>query len=427
MLEVQGIPFTELAAEFGTPLYVYDGAVIAAQYTGLRDTLHPALEILFSLKANPNLSVCALLRSLGAGAEVSSLAELVTALRAGVPAGSIVFAGPSKSPDELSAALDAGIAAIAVESFGELAAIDALAAARGTRADVVLRVNPGFAVKGSRLTMGGRPRQFGIDEAQVRDRAAEALRYRAVRIAGVHIYLGTRILDEELVAHNTGRILDLAQHLGLPLDLVDVGGGLGVAYFDGERDLDANRLTDLLNPVVARFHDAHPCTRLVMELGRYLTAPSGTYVTAVRYVKESMGERFAVVDGGTHHHMAATGLGSFAQRNFPMALLNRAGEDTEPWQVAGALCTPNDVLGRKVALPRLRPGDLIGVRRSGAYGPTASPVRFLGHGGPAEVLVLDGRAHLVRRRDDVADLLRNQLLVEPTVTTQVPRQPRVSS
>ncbi|MFF8927096.1 type III PLP-dependent enzyme [Streptomyces longwoodensis] len=412
---VQGIAFSELADRFGTPLYVYDGDEIAARLRGLLDRLHPGVEVFYSLKANPNISVCALLHSLGARAEVSSLTELITAQRAGVPAEHLMFLGPGKSRAEVTACVKDDVLLIC-ESFGELALIDEVAAGLGTTARVVLRVNPAFAVKGSGLTMGGKPRQFGIDEEALLADPELAGRHPAVRLSGFQVYMGTRILTEEVVAENTTRILDLAERLsarlGVPLDLVDVGGGLGVAYFAGERDLDPERTVELLNPHFEDFAARHPGTRLVMELGRYLVGHSGTYAVRVRYVKESRGEQFAVADGGTNHHMAAVGIGSFVKRNFPMRLLNRAGSDElRKWNVTGPLCTPNDTLGKAVELPAdLEPGDLVGVDRSGAYGPTASPVHFLSHGYPAEVLVHRGRARLIRSRDDAEEMLARQIL-----------------
>ncbi|MFC7545961.1 type III PLP-dependent enzyme [Plantactinospora sp. GCM10030261] len=405
------IDYAALADEFGTPLFVYEADTLAAQYAGLRDRLHPAVDIFYSLKANPNVAICGLLHSLGAGAEVSSLLELRTARQAGVPARDIVFPGPGKSREELAACLDEEIYAIICESFEELEIVDELARERGVRARVAVRVNPAFAVKGSGLTMGGKPRQFGIDEEQLF--GLPGLRFEHLRVVGTHVYLGTRILDETVIAENTRRILDLAERLAarldFPLEFVDVGGGLGVSYFDGERDLSVDRLTDLVNPVFAAFHDRHPGTRLVTELGRYLVAPAGTYLVRVRYVKTSVGERFAITDGGTHHHMAAVGIGSFVKRDFPLRVFGRpTSGPTTRWTVTGPLCTPNDTLARGVELPVLRRGDLLGVLRSGAYGPTASPTLFLGHGYPAEVLVSGGVGHLVRRRDRVADLLRQQ-------------------
>lgn len=417
MSDIQGVPVTELAERFGTPLYIYDGDVITDQFTGLRSRLHPAVEIFFSLKSNPNISVCALLHSLGARAEVSSMTELLTVRKVGVPAEQIMFLGPGKSLNEITACLKEGVTLIC-ESFGELAAIDAAAKEMAVPAKVVLRVNPSFAVKGSGLTMGGKPRQFGIDEAALLERADLPAAFPSVQFIGFQAYMGTRILTEDVVVENSQRILALAETLsaatGVPLGLVDVGGGLGVAYFAGERDLDVEDLTTKLNPVFADFHERHPQTRLVMELGRYLVGHSGTYATQVRYVKESMGERFAVADGGTNHHMAAVGIGSFVKRNFPMSVISR-DSTAEPvkWNVTGPLCTPNDTLGKAVELPAdLAPGDIVGVARSGAYGPTASPVHFLSHGYPAEVMVHQGKALLVRSRDDAQTALAPQILHE---------------
>ncbi|MGW5746891.1 diaminopimelate decarboxylase [Amycolatopsis sp. NPDC003861] len=415
--EISGVGIGELAERYGTPLFVYDGDELGGRLLGLRERLHPRLEIFYSLKSNPNISVCALLHAHGARAEVSSMAELITARRAGVAGEDIIFLGPGKSASELAACLDEGVYTVVCESFGELRLLDDLARERGIEARVALRVNPSFAVKGSGLTMGGKPRQFGIDEEQLLAATDLAGRHPHLRLMGVQVYMGTRILDEEPIVENTRRIFELAERvsrqLGFPLEMVDVGGGLGVAYFDGETDLDRDRLASMLNPVIDEFAQRHPATRLVMELGRYLAATAGTYVVRVRYTKTSLGQNFAVADGGTNHHMAAVGIGSYVKRDFPIRLLNRVDEPaTETWQITGPLCTPNDVLAKKAALPPVRAGDLIGVTRSGAYGPTASPVLFLSHGYPAEVIVHNGQHYLVSERDEPADLLRRQHLHE---------------
>jgi diaminopimelate decarboxylase len=411
---VQGNSMAELAERFGTPLYVYDGDVLRHVYQRLRERLHPRVDIFYSAKANPNISICAALHGLGAGLEVSSLAELITARRAGVPGREIIFLGPGKSAEELRACCEHGIQAIACESLDELAALDALRPAPDTR--VLLRVNPAFASEGARLAMGGKPRQFGIDQEILLQSGAVIKALKHVRVSGVHAYLGTRILDATAVVRNTRGVLamaeELAAELGFPLDVVDIGGGFGVAYFDSEKDLDLDVLADGVNREVELFLSRHPGTRVITELGRYLVAWAGTYVVGARYVKESRGEQFIVADGGTNHHMAAVGIGSFVKRNFPIRALTRLGAPADRiYTVTGPLCTPNDVLAKRVPLPEIRPGDLLGVERSGAYGPSASPVLFLSHGHPAEVLVSDGVAHLVRSRDTVDDLLRRQHLV----------------
>jgi len=416
-MSVQGIEYEELAERFGTPLYVYDGDVLSEAIAGLRRALHPKLEFFYSLKANPNISVFDVLRAGGARAEVSSLVELRTVLAAGTEPENIIFLGPGKSERELVACLEAGIYAIVCESFAELDQIEQLAAERDVRQRVLLRVNPEVAIGGSRLTMGGKPRQFGIDEAQVLSAGNLPKKYSHADVAGVQVYLGTRILDAEVVGKNTRYILDLADRVadstGIRLDTVDIGGGLGVAYFEGEEDIDPGEVAAQINPQLEAFAASHPDTRLIMESGRYLAGRCGTYVIGVRYVKESMGERFAVADGGTHHHMAAVGIGSFVKRNFPAALLSRRADqagEPESWNVTGPLCTPNDSILKHAQLPPLQPGDLLGILCSGAYGPSASPGLFLSHGFPAEVLVVDGTAHLVRRRDEPEDLMSPQIL-----------------
>ncbi|MBG0852324.1 type III PLP-dependent enzyme [Streptomyces spinoverrucosus] len=410
---------TALAEEFGTPLFVYDTDVLRDTYRRLRELLPETVDVFYSLKANPNISVCAFLGAQGAGAEVSSYAELVTALRAGVAPRDIIFLGPGKDPHELAACVDAGIHAVVCESLEELRRLDALVARRGTSepCPVLLRVNPSFGTQGSGLAMGGKPRQFGIDEDAVRGAKETLARLSHLRVLGVHAYMGTRFLHHGDVVHNTAEILslaeDLAGHLGVPLETVDFGGGLGVAYFDNEEDLDLDALGAGIRDTVGAFSARHPKCRLIMELGRFLTATAGTYVVRARYVKQSMGEWFVVADGGTNHHMAAVGIGSFVRRNFPVAHLDRPAEPTvRPYTLTGPLCTPNDVIAKRVALPEVRPGDLLGVARSGAYGPTASPGLFLSHGFPAEVMVHRGRARLVRERDTTEDLLAKQRLVD---------------
>ena len=411
---VQGLPISALAAEFGTPFFLYDGQVLRATYTELRGHLHPAVDVFYSLKANPNVSVCAALHSLGAGAEVSSLVELETAIRSGVDPADIIFLGPGKTAHDLRGCLKYGIGAVVCESLCEVQALDALAV--GVPVNVMLRVNPAFQTKGSGLAMGGKPRQFGIDEDQIPAAWASIAALRSVRVVGFHAYMGTRFLQAADVVHNTRGILAMAAELsrrtGIPLQTVDVGGGLGVPYFDNEKPLDLAALTTGVNQAVMEFRRQHPDCRIIMELGRFLVAPCGTYVTRALYVKSSYGHRFVVSDGGTNHHMAAVGIGSFVKRNFPIVSLTRYSEpETGTFTITGPLCTPNDVVGKQVPLPEVVPGDLLGVERSGAYGATASPGLFLSHGYPAEVLVDGGIAHLVRRRDTPADLLDKQLLI----------------
>ena len=432
--EFEPATYLDLAARYGTPLFVYDGDALAAGLDELRSALPPRLEVFYSLKANPNISVVSLLAELGARAEVCSLVELRTAIAAGVAPGDIIFLGPGKSLAELRACVTAGIYAVVVESFGELTELADICAVQGRRQRVLLRVNPTTSAPGGALTMGGKPRQFGIDEAQLLASGPLPNSYPDLDICGVHVYVGTRIRDAELVVENTRRNLELAERVaaatGIRLDAVDVGGGLGVAYFADETDPELGQLAAGLAGVVADFASRHSGTRLLFEAGRYLTARAGQYLIGVRYVKESGDRQFAVTDGGSHQHSAAAGVGSYLRRNFPVRLISRTSDDTSrPCTVTGPLCTPNDTVLKDVALPPLRPGDVLAIGRSGAYAATASPGLFLSHGYAAEVLLRDGRDYLVRDRDQPVDLIRKQHFYHfggrPMERTQLIEQVRI--
>lgn len=412
------LDFAAIADTFGTPVFVYDGDELLRTAASVREVLSDRIAVFFSLKANPNVSVVATLRVAGTRAEVSSLTELHTALRAGHTPEDIMFLGPGKTAAEIDECVALGIFAIVCESVGELDRIELAAQRTGRIQRVVPRVNPSFELKGSGLTMGGKPRQFGIDEEVLLAGPPLQPRYPGVALVGIHAYMGTRILKESAIVENTERILDLARriasHQRIPLEFVSVGGGWGVPYFEDEAELDLQVVAAGINAAVASHEATHPQTQVAVELGRYLTATSGSYLTRILYTKESRGERFAVADGGTNHHMAAGGVGSFARRNFPITLVGSTGNDaTSAWNIAGPLCTPSDLIAKKVALPELRAGDLIAVLRSGAYGPSASPGLFLSHGFPAEVLVLGGDPRLVRRADTPSVLLAPQILLDP--------------
>lgn len=402
-----------MAQQYGTPLFVYDSLALTGALRELQGALQPGTKVIHSLRANPNISVVGLLAGHGAAAEVSSLVELRTAVLADVDPGEIIFLGPGKSRDELHACVSSGIYAVVAESHEELAELDRIASAQAVRQRVLLRVGPPSIGRNDGQAYGVTLGQFGMDEAQLADALPLADRYPALDFAGVHACLATHVLDPEMAVDNTARSLELAErvaattHIGL--DAVHVGGGLDAARFDGDPDPDLALLADGMERVVGAFRTRHPHTRLLFEAGQYLTTRAGVYVVRVRHVKESLGQRFAVVDGGTHQHVADGPTAASAPRTFPVRLLNRTGTgSTGSWQLTCPLCTPSDTVLKRAALPPLRPGDLVGFERCGAFGPTAAPGLFLRHGFPAEVLVHQGEAYLIRDRDEPSDLLRKQ-------------------
>jgi diaminopimelate decarboxylase len=418
-LQIAGIPATELVQEFGEPLYVYDAGVAEAQFGKLRAAMPGTVDIMYSMKANPNAALVGFLGARVDGIEVSSLGELHVAEQAGISPQRIIFVGPSKSDRELTVAVRKQIRCIVAESEQELEIIEQIGSELGLGIDVALRVNPAFDSAGSKLKMGGAPRQFGVDEEQSERILRKARAFRYASVAGIHVYLGTRILDYSVVLKNTREVLLLARRLqdalGAQFRLVDFGGGIGVPYFAGEAAFNIEALRQELAGVIEDANRAFPMARFILESGRYLVADCGVYITRVRYVKHSRGQRFVLVGGGMNHHMATTSIGTLVKNNFPIEALTKmdmakAGSAT----VCGPLCTPSDVLAKSVELPEVQRGDLLGILRSGAYGVTASPVDFLSHEHPAEVLAYQGRAHLVRRKSSMESILDDQVIADLT-------------
>jgi diaminopimelate decarboxylase len=407
VLCVGGMPVPELAEAHGTPLYIYDAGLLRRRLQLLRRHLPSRVEVFFSVKANPNPEVIRVFVEEGAGTEVASAAEYLRARAAGCASERILFAGPGKGADELEEVVRQGIGEVHVESLEELAVLDALGRRAGTPVPVAVRVNPSVAIAGGAMRMGGLPAAFGFDEEGLEEvvRAVEAS--PGVRLQGLHQYAGTQILDAEVLAAQWKHAVELAGRLaalvGRPLSRVDLGGGLGIPYFPHESPLALATVQALMEPVFAAL-DTHPLlarTRFVVEPGRFLAGPAGLYLCRVRSVKQSRGTTFLVLDGGLHHHLAASGnLGQAIKRDYPLLNASRMSEAPapQPVTVVGPLCTPLDTLGRQARLPQTRPGDLVAVLQSGAYGLTTSPVGFLSHPMPAEVLVDEGRARRIRER-----------------------------
>jgi diaminopimelate decarboxylase len=411
-LRLDGVPVTTLAALYGTPLFIYDSHVLDQKWTLLRQTFPPEFYISYSVKANPNCAILQHFLAKGCGLEIASGGEFHQALKAGCPPQRMLFAGPGKTDAELELVLIHAIGEIHVESLREIERIEATSRRLGVRARVAVRINPSGEVQGGAMRMGGKPAPFGIDEESLdmvleRIWAAPTLDFR-----GLHLFTGTQILDATILLGQYRKGLEIAQRvanrLQQPLQTLDFGGGLGIPYFANEHDLDLEALRQGLTTLMAEIQGQMLLTgtQLIVEPGRYLVGEAGVYVTRINDIKISRGKKFLIVDGGMHHHLAASGnLGQVIKRNFPVALLTKLDQNpTEVVDVVGPLCTPLDVLARDLSLPRAEVGELIGVFQSGAYARTASPLGFLSHPTPAEVLVENGHARLIRRRGTYDDL-----------------------
>ena len=386
VLTIAGEPAEGWTARAGdTPLFVYDTAIVATRVARFRAAM-PAMDLHYAIKANPHRALLAGIAPLVDGLDVASAGELARAL-AVKPAAAISFAGPGKRDDELAAAIRAG-ATLNTESEGEVARALAMAERLGIVPRLAVRVNPDAELRGSGMRMGGRPSPFGVDAeragAVIRSIVAAGADWR-----GLHIYAGSQVLDAAALIEAQAATLALARRLadeaGAMPPLVNLGGGFGVPYFSGDRPLDV----EAVGSALAEALDGWPGdTRFAIELGRWLVAEAGVYLTRIVDRKESRGETFLVTDGGLHHQLAATGnLGTVVRRNYPLALASAMGAGpSETVSVVGPLCTPLDRLGDRVALPRAEVGDLIAVFLAGAYGASASPADFLGHSRAAELV-----------------------------------------
>ena len=405
------VPVSAIAAKYGTPLFVYDRHILDRKWTLLRDALPPEFAISYSVKANPNRTILRYFIGRGCGLEIASGGELHQALNAGCPPDSIVFAGPGKTEAELELALAQGISEIHVESMLEIERISDISRRLGVRGRIALRINPGEESQGGALRMGGKPAPFGIDEDQLDVALDRVLSKPFIEFRGIHLFVGTQILNHSILIdqyrHGMGLAKRVAGRLGCPLQTVDFGGGFGIPYFDHEQELDMPAFGEGLADLMAKVKDdpLFTDTQFLVEPGRYLVGEAGIYVVRINDIKVSRGKKFLIADGGMHHHLAASGnLGQTIKRNYPVGVLNRLNTASEEKvDVVGPLCTPLDVLGREVVLPKAEVGDLIGIFQSGAYARSASPLGFLSHPTPPEVWVEEGRHYLIRRRGKYDD------------------------
>jgi diaminopimelate decarboxylase len=406
-----------LAARFGTPAYVYDLARIRAAHTDLRAALPEPSSLYYSLKANPHPRLIEELAGAGCLAEASSPGEVDAALAAGLAPGDVLLTGPGKSEAVVRHALRRGVTRYSVDSPVDLRRVGALAAEHGVAARCLLRVNADEPVPGMGLAMTGTASQFGADASWVLREPYLFRGHAGARVVGLHLFMGTNLLDEDtlLAQFEVGTALaaTLGPRLGA-LQEVDLGGGFGTPFARaGRRPVFrtlAARLSRLLDDRLPGWRRGEP--RISFESGRYLTGSSGTLLAQVVDVKRSKGELFVILDTGVHHLGGMSGL-----RRLPPASVQLEPVETRPgepveWTAVGPLCTPLDALNRNLSLPEPLVGDLVTVPNVGAYGLTASLIDFLGHLPPVEVFHDGGRVVAASRRQS-AHLPQPELLPRP--------------
>lgn len=389
-LLIAGRPAADLVDKAGgTPLFVYDSAMIADRVEWFRRAMPRAAALHYAVKANPYAPLLQLIAKLVDGFDVASAGELQRL--SGIDPTTISFAGPGKRDAELEAALGCGVT-INLESEGEAQRALAIADRLGVRARLAVRVNPPFGLKGAGMRMGGSAAPFGIDDERVAPLVRRLLDAGA-EWRGLHIFAGSQALGHEALIETQRRSVELAARIAIQAGAappqVNLGGGFGIPYFHGDQPLDVEAVGKALGETLAARPDELADTQFALELGRWLVGEAGVYLTRIIDRKESRGQTFLITDGGLHHMLAASGnFGQLLRRNYPLAIADRFGaKPEEVASVTGCLCTPLDLLGDQLALPRAAVGDLVAIFCAGAYGLTASPQAFLSQPTAIQMLV----------------------------------------
>jgi diaminopimelate decarboxylase len=425
VLHCDEVPVPELARRYGTPLYVYSQKTLLHHLDQLHRAFAPAEPLIcYSLKTNPNLSICRLMRQAGAGFDVTSGGELYRALAAGAKGGQIVFAGVGKTDEELRYGLESKVLLFNVESEGELLALAEAAGAFGGTAEVALRVNPDLPPKTHVKTdTSVKGTKFGLDIESILEVSGRFVNHARVHITGLHMHLGSPILSAQPYREGIARGLSLIEKMreqGHRIKYLNMGGGFGIHYRKKEA-LPAEAFAEVILPAVRQAN-----CRLILEPGRFIVGNAGILVSRVLYTKESGGKHFVIQDAAMNDLIRPTLYDAF-HRIWPV-VSDALPEDFEApmsgtvkSEVVGPVCESGDFLAKDRLLPPVARGDLLATFSAGAYGMAMSS-NYNSRLRAAEVMVEGSHDFLIRRRETYADLVRTE-----TETTEQNLGPRTST
>lgn len=398
----EGVPLPALAEVAGTPLHVYSRLELRTRVSAL-DTAFAAYphDLHYAIKANSTLAVVREMRAGGAHADVNSGGEIEVALRAGFTPDQIVFTGVGKTHDELVRAVTLGLKAINAESPGEMERIDAIARAHGTTARVAVRVNPDVdAGSHPHISTGHRANKFGMTPTQAHAMVTSMAARDHLKVVGLHVHVGSQITDAEPLRRGASSIADLAIALaaeGIRLEHLDVGGGLGIAYQAAQTVLSADDYAAAVVPVVQATG-----LRLVLEPGRWVTAPAGVLLTRIVDLKtQADGRWFVIADAGMTDLLRPALYSAW----HAIEAVERRDGPPIACDVEGPVCETSDTLGKGRELPPVLVGDLLAVRDTGAYGAVMAS-NYNRRTVAAEVMVDGSDWRVVRKRQTVDDMLQ---------------------
>ncbi len=400
----------EIVRRYGTPTYAFDLRRLRTQVEKLRSHLPPEAEILYSMKANASLGICDVLADCGIGADVASAGELATALAAGFPGNQIFVAGPSKLPETIAQLRETPGAVVSIDSLSDLQQFSE----ERLPNSAVLRLRPDFG--SCAVVPAGSESRFGFTSEELQ-RCRNYLPSCNVNVIGFHIFAGSQILDTGKVNEQLRLAMDLSLRAAEQLDIsptyINIGGGFGIPYAPNDQQLDLGRVGEEL----ARLAERAAPARIVLELGRFLVAEAGWYLTSVVGHQTFQGRPAVVVDGGVHQRADMCGLSLRSNQEAPL-VLDSVSSALTPTDILGCLSLPDDVMLEASPLPELSPGDVLAFGHAGAYGLWSSPAIFHGSPLPAEVAFDGSEIHLMRARKPARSILEDQHHVtQKTVTT----------
>jgi len=401
-LHAEDVPVREIVEKFGTPLYIYSYATLVRHYKAFEsafgDTPHT---ICFALKANSSAAILKTLAKQGCGADVVSGGELFLALKAGIPANKIVYAGVGKTAEEIRYALRSGILMFNIESADELISVNRIAGESGIKAPIAFRVNPNInASTHPYISTGLKKHKFGIPMEQAVKNYKLARRMPNIQIVGIHCHIGSQITKISPFVDAVKKVLLLAKKLtshGINIKHLDIGGGLGITYSSEVSPHPADMAKKII-PVVdnGRFD-------LILEPGRAIAGNAGILVTKVLYLKKSPNKEFVIVDAGMNDLIRPSLYEAY--HHILPARKNRRAEITA--DVVGPICESGDFIARGRKLNAPARGDLLAVMSAGAYGYSMSS-NYNGRLRPAEILVKGRKYFIIRERENFGDLVRGE-------------------
>ncbi len=408
-LTIGKVDTISLAEEFGTPLYVTNESRVIENFSSYRKAF-PAADIYYAAKANGSFAILRMLAREGAGADVFSYGELYMALLAGIPREKILFNGNSKTDFELQKAVELGVK-VSVDSLDELHTLSNLAKVAGKKVEIAFRVNPDVSPKTHpKISTGLRSSKFGIPSEEVVSAYREASGLPGITPSGIHCHIGSQILETTSFTEATHKMMDLVEKvtkIGIDLKFVDMGSGLGIPYKKDEGPAPTPK--DHANAIVPIFKEKAKALgispKLILEPGRFIVADTTILLTRVNTMKKAA-KNFVGVDAGFNLLVRPTMYDSY---HYAVVANKASSPAEETYTIVGPICETGDIFAKDRMLPRIEKGDLIALLDAGAYGFSMSS-QYNGRPRCAEVLVKDGKADIIRTREDVQDLMGRQVL-----------------